>query len=116
MQKVHLQAQQKRGKGLFEVADKGTLFLDEIGDMPPAMQAKLLRVLEDGIVVPVGSNKSTVVDVRVISSTNHDLTKLAEQGKFRQDLYFRIKGVSVTVPPLRRQNRRYRRIRRLFSD
>jgi DNA-binding NtrC family response regulator len=88
-------------KGLFEVADKGTLFLDEIGDMPPAMQAKLLRVLEDGIVVPVGSNKSTVVDVRVISATNHDLTKLVEQGKFRQDLYFRIKGVSVTVPPLR---------------
>ena len=88
-------------KGLFEVADKGTLFLDEIGDMPPAMQAKLLRVLEDGIVVPVGSNKSTVVDVRVISATNHDLTKLVEQGRFRQDLYFRIKGVSVTVPPLK---------------
>jgi len=88
-------------KGLFEVADKGTLFLDEIGDMPLAMQAKLLRVLEDGIVVPVGSNKSTVVDVRVISATNHDLTKLVEENKFRQDLYFRIKGVSVTVPPLR---------------
>ncbi len=88
-------------KGLFEVADKGTLFLDEIGDMPLTMQAKLLRVLEDGIVVPVGSNKSTVVDVRVISATNHDLTKLVEQNKFRQDLYFRIKGVSVTVPPLR---------------
>ncbi|PKL49805.1 MAG: sigma-54-dependent Fis family transcriptional regulator [Planctomycetes bacterium HGW-Planctomycetes-1] len=88
-------------KGLFEVADKGTLFLDEIGDMPLAMQAKLLRVLEDGIIVPVGSNKSTVVDVRVISATNHDLDKLVEQGKFRQDLYFRIKGVSVTVPPLR---------------
>jgi DNA-binding NtrC family response regulator len=88
-------------KGLFEVADKGTLFLDEIGDMPLAMQAKLLRVLEDGIVVPVGSNKSTIVDVRVISATNHDLTKLVEENKFRQDLYFRIKGVSVTVPPLR---------------
>jgi DNA-binding NtrC family response regulator len=88
-------------KGLFEVADKGTLFLDEIGDMPLTMQAKLLRVLEDGIVVPVGSNKSTVVDVRVISATNHDLTNLVEQGKFRQDLYFRIKGVSVTVPTLR---------------
>ncbi len=88
-------------KGLFEVADKGTLFLDEIGDMPLAMQAKLLRVLEDGIIVPVGSNKSTVVNVRVISATNHDLTRLVEQGKFRQDLYFRIKGVSVTVPPLR---------------
>jgi len=88
-------------KGLFEVADKGTLFLDEIGDMPLTMQAKLLRVLEDGIIVPVGSNKSTVVDVRVISATNHDLANLVEQGKFRQDLYFRIKGVSVTVPALR---------------
>lgn len=88
-------------KGLFEVADKGTLFLDEIGDMPLTMQAKLLRVLEDGVIVPVGSNKSTVVDVRVISATNHDLTKLVELGKFRQDLYFRIKGVSVTVPALR---------------
>ncbi|OHB48859.1 MAG: hypothetical protein A2Y10_06300 [Planctomycetes bacterium GWF2_41_51] len=88
-------------KGLFEVADKGTLFLDEIGDMPMTMQAKLLRVLEDGIIVPVGSNKSTVVDVRVISATNHDLASLVEKEKFRQDLYFRIKGVSVTVPPLR---------------
>ena len=88
-------------KGLFEAADKGTLFLDEIGDMPLNMQAKLLRVLEDGIVVPVGSNKSISVDVRVISATNHDLTELVEQKKFRQDLYFRIKGVSVTIPPLR---------------
>lgn len=88
-------------KGLFEIADKGTLFLDEIGDMPLTMQAKLLRVLEDGIVVPVGSNKPVVVDVRVISATNHDLTKLIEEKKFRQDLYFRIKGVSLTVPPLR---------------
>lgn len=88
-------------KGLFEVADKGTLFLDEIGDMPLAMQAKLLRVLDDGIVVPVGSNKAIVVDVRVISATNHNLTKLVEEKKFRQDLYFRIKGVSVTLPPLR---------------
>ncbi len=87
-------------KGLFAIADKGTLFLDEIGDMPLAMQAKLLRVLEDGIVVPVGSNKSIVVDVRVISATNHDLTKLVEDKKFRQDLYYRIKGVSLTLPPL----------------
>ena len=88
-------------KGLFEVADKGTLFLDEIGDMPLAMQAKLLRVLDDGLVVPVGSNKAVVVDVRVISATNHNLAKLVEEKKFRQDLYFRIKGVSVTLPPLR---------------
>jgi two-component system response regulator HydG len=88
-------------KGLFEAADKGTLFLDEIGDMPLSMQAKLLRVLEDGIVVPVGSNKPVKVDVRVISATNHDLAHLVEEKKFRQDLYFRIKGVSVTIPPLR---------------
>jgi DNA-binding NtrC family response regulator len=88
-------------KGLFEVADKGTLFLDEIGDMPLVMQAKLLRVLEDGIVVPVGSTKPIKVDVRIISATNHDLAKLVEEKKFRQDLYFRIKGVSVTIPPLR---------------
>jgi len=88
-------------KGLFEIADKGTLFLDEIGDMPLNMQAKLLRVLEDGIVIPVGSHKPIVVDVRVISATNHDLTKLVEESKFRQDLYFRIKGVSVSLPALR---------------
>ncbi len=88
-------------KGLFEMADKGTLFLDEIGDMPLSMQAKLLRVLEDGLVMPVGSNKPVVVDVRVISATNHDLAKLVEEKKFRQDLYFRIKGVSITLPPLR---------------
>jgi DNA-binding NtrC family response regulator len=88
-------------KGLFEVADKGTLFLDEIGDMPLSMQAKLLRVIEDGLVFPVGSTKSIVVDVRVISATNHDLTKLVEDKKFRQDLYFRLRGVSITLPPLR---------------
>ncbi|MBL7106551.1 MAG: sigma-54-dependent Fis family transcriptional regulator [Phycisphaerae bacterium] len=90
-------------KGLFEIADKGTLFLDEIGDMPLNMQAKLLRVLEDGIVVPVGSNKSRVVDVRIISATNHDLISLIEKKKFRQDLYFRIKGVSITVPSLQQR-------------
>ena len=88
-------------KGLFEIANNGTLFLDEIGDMPLNMQAKLLRVLEDGVVLPVGSEKSISVDVRIISATNHDLAKLIEQKKFRQDLYFRIKAVSVTAVPLR---------------
>jgi len=88
-------------KGLFEIADKGTLFLDEIGDMPLNMQAKLLRVIEDGVVIPVGGNKPVVVDVRIINATNHDLAKLVEDKKFREDLYFRIKGVSITVPPLR---------------
>jgi two-component system response regulator HydG len=88
-------------KGLFEIADEGTLFLDEIGDMPLTMQAKLLRVIEDGVVIPVGSNKPTVVDVRIISATNQNLRKLIEQNRFREDLYFRIRGVDMTVPPLR---------------
>jgi two-component system response regulator HydG len=88
-------------KGLFEIADKGTLFLDEIGDMPLNMQAKLLRVIEDGIVIPVGSDRQTIVDVRVISATNHDLLELVNTKKFRQDLYFRIKGVSIVVPALK---------------
>jgi DNA-binding NtrC family response regulator len=88
-------------KGLFEIADKGTLLLDEIGDMPLNMQAKLLRVIEDGIVIPVGSHKQIVVDVRIISATNHDLAQLIARKKFRQDLYFRIKGVNITLPALR---------------
>ena len=88
-------------KGLFEIADKGTLFLDEIGDMAMNCQAKLLRVIEDGIVIPVGSHKPTVVDVRIISATNQSLTKLIEEKRFRQDLYFRIKGVSISLPALR---------------
>ena len=88
-------------KGLFEVADKGTLFLDEIGDMAQNSQAKLLRVIEDGIVVPVGSTKPVVVDVRIISATNQNLPALIEEKKFRQDLYFRIKGVNITLPSLR---------------
>jgi two-component system response regulator HydG len=69
--------------------------------MPLNMQAKLLRVIEDGIVIPVGSHKQVVVDVRIISATNHDLTELIEKKKFRQDLYFRIKGVNITLPALR---------------
>ena len=88
-------------KGLFEVADKGTLFLDEIGDMAPNSQAKLLRVVEDGVIIPVGSNKQTLVDVRIISATNQNLPELIEQKKFRQDLYFRIKGVNISLPALR---------------
>jgi len=88
-------------KVLFEIADKGTLFLDEIGDMAPTSQAKLLRVIEDGVVIPVGSNKPTVVDVRIISATNQNLPEMIEEKKFRQDLYFRIKGVNISLPALR---------------
>jgi len=87
-------------KGLFEITDKGTLFLDEIGDMSPTSQAKLLRVIEDGVIIPVGSNKPTVVDVRIISATNQNLPEMIEEKKFRQDLYFRIKGVNISLPAL----------------
>ena len=88
-------------KGLFEVANQGTLFLDEIGDMTASSQAKLLRVIEDGIVIPVGSNKPISVDVRIISATNQNLPELIDKKQFRQDLYFRIKGVNISLPALR---------------
>ena len=90
--------------GRFEHADGGTLFLDEVGDMPLAMQAKLLRVLENGEVVRVGSNEPLRVNVRIISATNSDLTRKVEAREFREDLYFRVKGATIEIPPLR--NRR----------
>ncbi len=90
--------------GRFEHADGGTMFLDEIGDMPLAMQAKLLRVLENGEVVRVGSNEPIKVNVRIISATNTEIAELVKEKKFREDLYFRIKGTTLEIPPLR--NRR----------
>ncbi len=91
----------KDREGVFEYADKGTLFLDEIGDMPLAMQAKLLRVLETGEVVRLGSNASRTTDVRFVSATNQDLKALARRGDFREDLFFRINGSHIHLPPLR---------------
>ncbi len=88
-------------EGVFEYADGGTLFLDEIGDMPMSMQAKLLRVLETGEIVRLGSNETRKTDVRFVSATNRDLRALSSQGKFRDDLYFRIRGAEIHVPPLR---------------
>ena len=88
-------------EGRFEFADKGTLFLDEIGDMPGAMQAKLLRVLENGEVVRLGSYSPIQVDVRMISATNRDIEEMVKDKHFREDLYFRIKGVTIQIPPLR---------------
>jgi two-component system response regulator HydG len=87
--------------GRFEHADKGTLFMDEIGDMPQNMQAKLLRVLENGEVVRLGSNDALKVDVRLISATNKNLDEMVADNQFRQDLYYRIKGVVIHLPPLR---------------
>lgn len=87
--------------GRLEFANKGTLFLDEIGDMPMEMQAKLLRVLEDGEVIPVGSNETVKVDVRVIAASNKDLLDLCDQGLFRRDLYYRLNGIGVHLQALR---------------
>jgi two-component system response regulator HydG len=88
-------------EGVFEYADKGTLFLDEIGDMPMSMQPKLLRVLETGEVIRLGSNEPRKADVRFVSATNQNLKEGSAQGRFRQDLYFRLKGVEIHLPPLR---------------
>src|SRR5215469_256722 len=86
-------------KGRFEHANGGTLFLDEVGDMPPALQAKLLRVLENGEVFRIGSNDPIKVNVRLLSATNRDLEVAVSNGSFRQDLYFRLKVVTVKLPP-----------------
>jgi two-component system, NtrC family, response regulator AtoC len=88
-------------KGIFEAAHHGSVFLDEIGDTSSGMQSKLLRVLESGEIMPVGSNTATQVDVRVIAATNQDLTDLVTNGKFREDLYYRLKVVTILLPPLR---------------
>jgi two-component system nitrogen regulation response regulator NtrX len=87
--------------GKFELANRGTLFLDEVGDMSLAAQAKVLRVLEDGVVTRIGGSKPVSVDVRVIAATNKDLEHEIAEGRFREDLYYRLNVVPVSVPPLR---------------
>jgi two-component system, NtrC family, response regulator HydG len=89
--------------GLFVEADGGTLFLDEIGDMQPALQAKLLHVIESGTVRPIGSAKERPVDVRIVAATHRDLRKLVQAGSFREDLLYRLEGVAIEVPPLRQR-------------
>jgi two-component system response regulator HydG len=88
-------------RGLLLEASRGTLFLDEIGDMPEGMQAKLLRVLEQRQVRPVGSDREVGIDVRVLAATNRDLEAAVRQGTFREDLYYRLNVMQVQVPPLR---------------
>ncbi len=92
-------------KGVFELADGGTLFLDEIGDMSYAMQAKLLRVLQDKTFKKIGGSKNIRVDVRIIASTNMDLEKAIRENKFREDLYYRLKVIPIYLPPLREREK-----------
>ena len=87
--------------GKFELADKGTLFLDEIGDVPPAIQVKLLRVIQEREFERLGGTKTLKVDVRLIAATNRDLRAALEEGTFRQDLYYRLNVVAIDIPPLR---------------
>jgi DNA-binding NtrC family response regulator len=87
--------------GLFESADKGTLFLDEVGEMSPALQAKLLRVLQDGTFTPVGSHQTKRARVRVVAATHRDLRAMVKEGRFREDLFYRLNVVSVPLPALR---------------
>ncbi|WP_151634044.1 sigma-54 interaction domain-containing protein [Noviherbaspirillum aerium] len=94
-------ADRKGRDGKFKVADGGTLFLDEVGDMPLQVQAKLLRVLQEQEIEPLGSNKVSKVDVRVIAATSHDLKQLVAEGKFRSDLYYRLNVLPIVLPPLR---------------
>ena len=88
-------------KGLFETANRGTIFFDEIGTISADIQAKLLRVLQDREFMPLGSNESVKVDIRILAATNADLRKLVEEGKFREDLYYRLNVINLNLPPLR---------------
>ncbi|MEA2079313.1 MAG: sigma 54-interacting transcriptional regulator, partial [Pseudomonadota bacterium] len=93
----------KQKKGLFEIANGGTLFLDEIGEISLTLQAKLLRVIETGEYRPVGSNQTSQADVRIVSATNRNLLEMVDEGAFRRDLYHRLAGHTVSLPPLRKR-------------
>lgn len=102
--------------GLLETAHEGTLFLDELGEMPLTTQAKLLRALESGEVMRVGSVKPRPIDVRFVAATNRDLWELVTLGQFRKDLYFRLDGLSIRVPPLRNRPSEIESLARLYID
>jgi two-component system response regulator GlrR len=103
-------------EGLFQRAHGGTLFLDEIGDMSPALQAALLRVLQEGEVRPVGDRSSIQVDVRVVVATHRDLRKLVDEGSFRKDLYYRVNVATIHLPPLRDRDRDIELLARHFLE
>lgn len=103
-------------KGYFEEADGGTIFLDEIGELPLAMQVKLLRVLENGEIIPVGSSTAQKVDVRVVAATNVDIVEAVRNGRFREDLYYRLNQISIYLPPLRERKDDIPMLFRKFSS
>lgn len=103
-------------KGLFDAADGGTLFLDEIGDMPLALQAKLLRVLQEGEVRPLGSTETHKVDVRIIAATHRHLRTLVEEGRFREDLFYRLSHFPIELPALRQRDADILRLARHFAE
>ena len=102
--------------GKFEQADTGTIFLDEIGEMKAALQAKMLHVLQDAQFTKLGSNKPITVDVRVVAATNRDLEAMLMSGAFREDLYYRLKVIEVTVPPLRERRNEISHLTQFFMD
>src|SRR5206468_12848176 len=91
----------RKRDGRFKAADGGTLLLDEIAEIPPTAQAKLLRVLQEGAVEPLGTNTAVRIDVRVISATHRNLAELIGEGRFREDLYYRLNVLDIAIPPLR---------------
>src|SRR5436189_2662842 len=103
-------------KGYFEVTNGGTIFLDEIGEMPLATQARLLRVLENGEFIKVGSSKVQKTDVRVVAATNVNLMRNVEEGKFREDLYYRLSTVPIYIPPLRERGKDIELLFRKFAS
>lgn len=106
----------KNRRGYFEEADGGTIFLDEIGELPLAMQVKLLRVLENGEIIPVGSSTALKVNVRVVAATNVDLLEAIRNGRFREDLYYRLQQISIAIPPLRERKEDIPLLFRKFSS
>lgn len=102
-------------KGAFMSAKGGTLFLDEIGDLPPSLQPKLLRALENQEIKPVGSDRPVSIDVRIVSATHKDLAKMVQKGEFREDLYFRLNVLRITVPPLQHRREDFEDLIKLFG-
>src|SRR6476620_428047 len=103
-------------KGYFETVSGGTIFLDEVGELPLETQARLLRILESGEFIKVGSSKTQKTDVRVVAATNKDLLTLSENGKFREDLYYRLSTVPIKVPPLRERKEDIHLLFRKFAS